>query len=312
MLEGKLGLNIDQAAGHDQVLGNPAGTLVFKCVDLMGSCPVQFASRDIGIDFRRTLAVRAVGTADVPGIRDAGGTVFPRAAVAAERTTVAAVTTGTVKVPRATLRTNTKRLTITIATKGTTIITITTGTVKVPRATLRTLTKRLTITIATKGTTIIAITTGTVITITARTVKVPRATLRTLTKRLTITIPTKGTTIITITTGTIKIPLTAVGTLAIGPPVAVAERPPLSVTGRTVAGRLTITIGAAVVIAVPVIAGTEAPRVTAGVVVGAERPAVTAVSAKVSAITAAIAAVVLSHYGFLLLRADQWRVRSRS
>ncbi|WP_236593505.1 hypothetical protein [Paenarthrobacter ureafaciens] len=161
----------------------------------MGSCPVQFASRDIGIDFRRTLAVRTVGTADVPGIRNAGGTIFPGAAVAAERTTVAAVTAGTV-------------------------IPITARPVKVPRSTLRTITKRLTITIPTKGTTIITITTGTVITITARTVKVPRATLRTITKRLTITIPTKGTTIITIATRPIEVAGSALGPLAVGPAVA--------------------------------------------------------------------------------------------
>ncbi|WP_197493672.1 hypothetical protein, partial [Paenarthrobacter nicotinovorans] len=179
-------------------------------------------------------------------------------------------------------RTVTERLAVsTIVVEGTAVIAITTRTVKVPRAALGAVTERLAVTVATEGTTL---------TITGRTVTerttfaVTGRTVTTITKRLSITIPTERTTL-TITGRTVT--------------TVVVERTTLTITSRTI-------------VAVPVFPGTESARISTGIVVGAVRTAVVPVPAEVSAIAAAIAAVVLSHGGFLLLRADHWRVRSRS
>ncbi len=236
-----------------------------------------------------------------------GRTVTERLAISTivvEGTAVIAITTRTVKVPRAALGAVTKRLAIAVATEGTTLT-----------ITGRTVTERLAVTVATEGTTL---------TITGRTVT-------TITKRLSITIPTEGTTL-TITgrtvterttfavTGrtvtTIVVERTTLTITSRTVTTIVVERTTLTITSRTVTTivveRTTLTITSRTIVAVPVFPGTESARISAGIVVGAVRTAVVPVPAEVSAIAAAIAAVVLSHGGFLLLRADHWRVRSRS
>ncbi len=405
VLERKLRFNVYQAAGHDQVLCNPACALLFKGLDLVTRGTVEFLARDVVIDLGGTFAVRTVCAADVLGVGHPCRTLFPGiAAVTAEGatltitgrahgtvaaggavTTVGAVAEGlavtkglavTVAAEGTTLtitgRTVAERLAVsTIVVEGTAVIAITTRTVKVPRAALGAVTKRLAVTVATEGTTLTitgrTVTERTTFAVTSRTVTerttfaVTSRTVTTITKRLSITIPTEGTTLtitgrtvtdgttfavtgrtvttivaerttLTITSRTVTERTTfAVTGRTVTTIVAerttltitsrtittiVAERTTLTITSRTittiVAERTTLTITSRTIVAVPVFPGTESSRISAGIVVGAVRTAVVPVPAEVSAIAAAIAAVVLSHGGFLLLRADHWRVRSRS
>ncbi|WP_404594654.1 hypothetical protein [Paenarthrobacter histidinolovorans] len=258
-----------------------------------------------------------------------GRTVTERLAISTivvEGAAVIAITTRTIEVPRATLWAVTERLTITVTTERTTLAitsrTVTerlTITVTTERTTLaitsRTVTERLTITVTTEGTTL-AITSRTVTERLTITVTTEGTTLtitsRTITERLTITVTTEGTTL-TITSRTITERLTITVT---------TEGTTLTITSRTITERLTIStivverttlaITSRTIVVVPVFPGTESARISAGVIVRAVRTAFVPVPAEVSAIAAAIAAVVLSHGGFLLLRADHWRVRSRS
>ncbi|WP_184741977.1 hypothetical protein, partial [Arthrobacter sp. AZCC_0090] len=69
----------------------------------------------------------------------------------------------------------------------------------------------------------------------------------------------------------------------------------IPITTRTITKRLTIAVTASV--AFTVVPGTESSRVAPGIVVGAERATIASATAEV----AAVAAVVLSHDGFLLL-----------
>jgi ribosomal 50S subunit-recycling heat shock protein len=342
MLEGQLRLDVDQATGHDQVLRHPACALLFEGLDLMPGGAVKFLTRDILIDLGRTFAVRAVGAANVLRVGNPGRALFPGvgtvivegttlattlgtvakrltlATVVAERTTLLAITTRPIKVPRATLRAATEGLTLaTVVVEGTTL-TITGRTISA----VTTVAEGLTVTIAAEGTTLAIAGRAVAKRLTLATVVVERTTL-TITRRtisavttvaegLTVTIAAEGT--------TLAIAGRAVAkrlTLA----TVVVERTTLTITRRTisavtaVAEGLTVTIatkGTTLLIAVAILPGTESARISTGVVVGAERTAVTAIPAKVPAIAVAIAAVVLSHGGFLLLRADHWRVRSRS
>ncbi|GGJ19591.1 hypothetical protein GCM10010052_16210 [Paenarthrobacter histidinolovorans] len=239
-----------------------------------------------------------------------GRTVTERLAISTivvEGAAVIAITTRTIEVPRATLWAVTERLTITVTTEGTTLA-----------ITSRTVTERLTITVTTEGTTL-TITSRTITErLTISTIVVERTTLtitsRTITERLTVTTIVVERTTLTITSRTITERLT-ISTI-------VVERTTLTITSRTITERLTIStivverttlaITSRTIVVVPVFPGTESARISAGVIVRAVRTAFVPVPAEVSAIAAAIAAVVLSHGGFLLLRADHWRVRSRS
>ncbi|MET3953133.1 hypothetical protein ABIB29_004007, partial [Arthrobacter sp. UYEF36] len=99
-------------------------------------------------------------------------------------------------------------------------------------------------------------------------------------------------------------------------PATAVRRLTVTVTRRAVAEGLTIMIvgGRTVPLGTPVIAGTVATRVAAGVVRAAESTAARIPSAaKVAAVVAAaITVVVLSHAGFLLLRAPDWHAGSRT
>jgi hypothetical protein len=76
VLEGKLGLFFDQAAGHDQVPGHPFCALGFQRLDLVLGGAVQFLARDILVDLGGTFAVGAVGAAKITRIGYTGRTVF--------------------------------------------------------------------------------------------------------------------------------------------------------------------------------------------------------------------------------------------
>ncbi|XAS73850.1 hypothetical protein VUN82_08460 [Micrococcaceae bacterium Sec5.1] len=238
--------------------------------------------------------------------------------VIVEGTTLIAISTRAIEVPWATLGTVTEgftlaavvveRTTLTITgrtitaviVEGTTLIAISTRAIEVPWATLGTVTEGFTL-----GAVVVERTT---LTITGRTITAVTA----VTERLTITIATEGTTL-TIAGRAVAERLTLA--------TVIVERTTLTITGRTITAVTTVTKGLTITIAtegttllttVAILPGTESARVSTGVVVGAERAALTAIPAKVSAVAVAIAAVVLSHGGFLLLRADHWRVRSRS
>ncbi|MFK0008623.1 hypothetical protein ACIQTZ_16375 [Paenarthrobacter sp. NPDC090520] len=329
------------------MLGDPTGILVFKGLDLVTRGPVQFIARDIRVDLRRTLAVRTVGATNVLGVGHTGGTVF---AAFAETATTGPVLPEGPTIPTAVIPVTVVPITVVPIAEGLAVIVtartiaenaaviVTARTVKVPRTTFRAVTEGLAVTVirpaltitgrtlaatcraVTKGTTLITVTARavtkrlpvatkrtTLVTVTTRTITkattLITVTTRTITKATTViaittrTI-TKATTVIAITTRTIEATL---GTLSERLAVTVV-RTALPIAGRTLA------VGTALVIAVTVLPGAEASGVTAGIVVGAVGPSVTTIPAEVTA----IAAVVLSHYGFLLLRADQWRVRSRS
>ncbi|WCI09345.1 hypothetical protein PJ267_06430 [Arthrobacter sp. OVS8] len=91
MLESELRLVVDQAPGHHEVAGNPLGAVVLEGLDLVLCGAVQFLARNVVVDLRRTLAVGAVGAAQVPGIGDADRAVFCLVAAKLARARVAAV-----------------------------------------------------------------------------------------------------------------------------------------------------------------------------------------------------------------------------
>ncbi|MCP2046285.1 UNVERIFIED_ORG: hypothetical protein J3D58_000357 [Paenarthrobacter nicotinovorans] len=229
--------------------------------------------------------------------------------IVVEGAAVIAITTRTIEVPRAPLWAVTERLTISTIVVERAAVTITS----------RTITERLTISTIVVERTTVTITSRTITErLTISTIVVERTTLtitsRTITERLTISTIVVERTTLTITSRTITERLT-ISTI-------VVERTTLTITSRTITERLTIstivverttlTITSRTIVVVPVFPGTESARISAGVIVRAVRTAFVPVPAEVSAIAAAIAAVVLSHGGFLLLRADHWRVRSRS
>ncbi|GAA4041202.1 hypothetical protein GCM10023063_28770 [Arthrobacter methylotrophus] len=379
VLERQLRVDIDEPTRHDKVFGNPIGVGAFKGLDLVLGNPVELLAGNVVVDFRRTLAVRAVGAAQIRRVRNPRGTLFPRSAAEAtsfgtgaielagaalrtvseaaaltvtltmgpvtKRLTVA-ITKARARIP-VTTRTITKRLTITITlttrpvtkrltvaiTKARARIPITTRTItkrltvaitkaraRIP-ITTRTITKRLTVAI-TKARARIPITTRTItkrltvaitkararIPITTRTItkrltvaitkaraRIP-ITTRTITKRLTVAI-TKARARIPITTRTITKRLTVAITKARAR-IPITTRTITKTTALTIASRLTITIttGSAGS-AITVLPGTESSRLAPGIVVGAERAAIATATTEV----AAVAAVVLSHDGFLLL-----------
>ncbi|WP_306901059.1 hypothetical protein [Arthrobacter sp. B1I2] len=317
MLEGKLGLVIDEAAGHHQVAGHPLGALRLQGLDLVPGGAVQFLARDILIDLGRAFTVRTVGAAKVGGVGNAGralllavaakaagagvGTVtaieaarcpflpVPErlAVLAAETASVTfALTTGTV----------TKRLTVTVAERLTVTVAGTAAkTAAVTFAvTARTVTKRLTVAVAELPT----LTTG------AATLAV---TARTVTKRLTVTVAelptlTTGAATLAVTARTVTKRLTITITKRLTVtitelPTLTASASTLAITARTVTKRLTITItkrlpltaaGRATTrgaVAVAVRPRPESAGIPAGIVVAAER----------ATVITAVAAVVLGH-----------------
>ncbi|MFB9714829.1 hypothetical protein [Arthrobacter methylotrophus] len=251
------------------MFGNPIGVGAFKGLDLVLGNPVELLAGNVVVDFRRTLAVRAVGAAQIRRVRNPRGTLFPRSA--AEATSFG---TGAIELAGAALRTVSEAAALTVTltmgpvTKRLTVA-ITKARARIP-VTTRTITKRLTITITL---TTRPVTKRLTVAITKARARIP-ITTRTITKRLTVAI-TKARARIPITTRTIT-----------------------KTTALTIASRLTITIttGSAGS-AITVLPGTESSRLAPGIVVGAERAAIATATTEV----AAVAAVVLSHDGFLLL-----------
>ncbi|MDQ0031940.1 hypothetical protein, partial [Arthrobacter bambusae] len=65
------------------MFGNPIGIRALKGLDLVLGGPVKLLARNVVVDLRRTLAVRAVGAAQIRGVRNPGGTILPRSAAEA-------------------------------------------------------------------------------------------------------------------------------------------------------------------------------------------------------------------------------------
>ncbi|WP_423184268.1 hypothetical protein [Arthrobacter sp. NyZ413] len=306
MLERQLRVNIDESTGHDEVLGNPVTIGALKGLDLVLGDTVQLLARNVVVDLRRPLTIGAVRASQVRRVRYTVRTLCPRAAKAAP------LGTGSIEPTRPAVGafTEAPALTVALATGAITKrlpITITIGfTVTVTKrlpitiTVTRTLTIRFTVTVTETATFTIALTARTItkrlpITITEAPTLTIALTARTITKRLPITV-TEGLTVTITVTRTLTIRFT----------VTVTEVPtlPVAIAARTLTKRLVFTAGRASA----VVPGAESSRIAPGIVVGTERTAV----ATATAVVTAIAAVVLSHDGFLLLRADHWRTRSRS
>ncbi|MGO4585986.1 hypothetical protein AB4Z38_19210 [Arthrobacter sp. 2RAF6] len=259
--------------------------------------PVELLARNVVVDLRGTLAVRAVGAAQIRRVRNPRGTIFPGSAAEATSlgawaiklagTALGAVAEATALSVALAARTVAERLAVTV-TKGL-AVTVAKGLAVAITLTARTITKRLTIAI-TKTRARIPITTRTITKTTALTVAswltIP------ITKRLTVTI--------TLTARTITKRLTIAKTRA---RIPITTRTITKTTALTVASWLTIPITKRLTIpitassAVTVVPRTESSRLAPGIVIRAERTAVATATAEV----AAVAAVVLSHDGFLLL-----------
>ncbi|HEY3572754.1 MAG TPA: hypothetical protein VGK98_02890 [Arthrobacter sp.] len=316
MLERQFRFLVDEPPGHHEVAGDPFRAVGFEGLDLVLRGPVEFLARDVLVDFGRTLTVRAVGTAQVAGVGNAGRAVLsPVAAelagagVAAVKVTGTAVLPVTAVLPAGTVfagctllpltegpavvsatkatavtlavaaRTVTKRLTVTI-TKRLTLATAIAAAVTLAVA-ARTVTKRLTLATAEAAAVTLALAARTV-TKTAAVAVAKAATLalafpaRTVTKRLTVTI-TKRLTLAATKTATIAVALPA----------------------RTVRKRLTVRVTAETA----AVTGAEAPRIPARIIGPPKRaPLPPPVASRVSPVipAAVTAAFVLSHGGFLL------------
>ncbi|MCX2748037.1 hypothetical protein OOZ51_09415, partial [Arthrobacter sp. MI7-26] len=65
------------------MLGNPFGICAFKGLDLVLGDPVELLARNVVVDLGGTLAVRAVGAAQIRRVRNPCGTLFPGSAAEA-------------------------------------------------------------------------------------------------------------------------------------------------------------------------------------------------------------------------------------
>jgi hypothetical protein len=91
VLESQFRFVIDQAPGHHQVAGDPFSIISFERLDLVLGGAVQLLARDIFVDLRRPLTVRAVGAAQVTGVGNPHWTVLGTVAAELARAGVGAV-----------------------------------------------------------------------------------------------------------------------------------------------------------------------------------------------------------------------------
>ncbi|WP_284983800.1 hypothetical protein, partial [Arthrobacter sp. efr-133-TYG-118] len=143
------------------MLGDPIGIGPFKGLDLVLRDPVELLARNIVVDLRGTLAVRAVGATQIRGVRNPRGTIFPGSAAEATSlgawaieftgTALGAVTEATALSVAFAARTVAERLTVTIAEAR----------ARIP-ITTRTVAERLTVTIAKRFAVTIALTARTI------------------------------------------------------------------------------------------------------------------------------------------------------
>ncbi|MGF6835970.1 hypothetical protein QF015_004172 [Paenarthrobacter sp. TE4293] len=241
MLEGQLGLNVDQPASHDQVLRNPACTLLLEGLDLVARGAVEFLARNVIVNLGRTFAIRTVGAADVLGVGNAGRTIFPGIATVI---TVAVTTEGAaLTITGRTIIAVTKRLTVAaVIVEGATLIAVTTRAIEIARATLRTIAERPAVAAVVVERTTLTITGRTIAErLTVAAVVIEGATLtitgRTIAERLTVAaVVVEGATLIAVTTRAIEVPRATLRTVAERLAVAavVVERATLTITGRTI------------------------------------------------------------------------------
>jgi hypothetical protein len=180
MLERGLGVIVDQASGHHEVLGDPVAVVALEGPELADRAAVELAPGDIRVDLRRPLAVGAVRDPQVSGVVRAGAllTVGPlvaveapgRTVIALERTTLTTVLA--VELPRTTvvtLGTVTERTTLTTVitlerTTLTTVITLErttlTTVITLERTTLTTVVTPALTAVATPGLPIVAVAVG--------------------------------------------------------------------------------------------------------------------------------------------------------
>ncbi|MDQ0261717.1 hypothetical protein, partial [Sinomonas atrocyanea] len=172
MLERGLGVIVDQASGHHEVLGDPVAVVALEGPELADRAAVELAPGDIRVDLRRPLAVGAVRDPQVSGVVRAGAllTVGPLVAVEAPGRTVIALERTTLTTVITLERTT---LTTVITLERTTLTTVLA--VELPRTTVVTLG---TVTERTTLTTVITLERTTLTTVLA--VELPRTTVVTL------------------------------------------------------------------------------------------------------------------------------------
>ncbi|WP_307076724.1 hypothetical protein [Arthrobacter pascens] len=335
MLEGKLRLVVDQPAGHHQVAGHPLGTLVFEGLDLVLRGAVKLLARDVFIDLRGAFAVRSVGAAEIAGVRNTGRTVFRTVPAELAGTGVA-----TVEAPRCPVLAVAKRLPVAAAGEAAAFaVTFTTRTITIrlvlPVAIRLPLTAAVGLPLTGTATAVGLPLTGTetaafAVTFTTRTitirlfltVTVRRFTVAVAEGRLTVAV-TEG---LALTTGTaVGLPLTGTAA-AVGLPLTGTETAAFAVTITTrtitiwlvltvtvrrftvrVTERLPLTTGTAAAVRLP-LTGTRSAAWTIGAVAVLLRTESSGFSARVvraaeraAVFSVAVAAIVLSHVGFLLL-----------
>ena len=68
MLERQRRVDVQVAAGHHEMLGDPAGRTLVKAVDLLERAAVELLARHVRVDVRRALLVRTIRRSEVTGI----------------------------------------------------------------------------------------------------------------------------------------------------------------------------------------------------------------------------------------------------
>ena len=245
VLVGQLGVLLQVATRHHEVLRHEHAVPALKSAQLAERGAVQLATGDVLVDLRRALTVRAVGGTQIGRVdRTAEGVTGPVACVVAARVRAALVVA---PVTAAVLP----------ATLPATVITTAVVTVPAVALTLRTVTVGL------------AVTEGTTLTITLRTVTIGTALTAVLPPAFPVTLRAVAVGLAVAVRTTLTITLRAVAAAIIAVPAValtlgtIAVGAALTITLRPITKRLPITVGAALtegasvaaaVIAVPAVA----------------------------------------------------------